>query len=118
MAFGVAFGETVWRLRDGESPGTDGRGHPLPGEPLPEVPLDRAAFDPGGSREPVEVGRAATITTPRVYFRDYAPDVVSTDRLRVRGLVYRVTGRPAEWRDPHAGNAVRGLVVELDLVEG
>lgn len=110
-------GETVTRIRAGESTTTDRYGNPIPG-PDVETPLDRAGFDPGGSREPVEVGRTATVTNPKVYFRDYAPDVVSTDRLRVRGVVYQVKGRPAEWRDPHAGNVVRGLVVELELAEG
>lgn len=113
----MAFGETVVRIRAGDSPGLDRYRNPIPGADV-EAPLDRAAFDPGGSLEPVEVGRAAVVTTPKVYFRGYAPDVVSTDRLRVRGVLYRVEGRPAEWRDPHAGNVVRGLVVELKAVEG
>jgi hypothetical protein len=113
----VAFGETVVRIRAGASPGLDRYRNPLPGVDT-ETPFDRAGFDPGGSREPVEVGRTATVTTPKVYFLGYAPDIVSTDRLRVRGLVYQVQGRPAEWRDPYAGNAVRGVVVELELAEG
>lgn len=114
----MAFGETVTRLRAGTTTTLDRYRNPIPGAELPEVEFDRAAFDPGGVREPVEVGRTAVVSTPRVYFLGYAPDVVSGDRLRVRGEVFRVTGRPAEWRDPYAGNALRGLVVDLEAVRG
>lgn len=111
------FGETVIRIRAGAPTGEHDRyGAPILG-PDVETPLEGAAFDPGGSREPVEVGRAAVITTPRVFFPEQWPDVVSTDRLRVRGVEYRVTGRPPEWRDPF-GSDVGGLVVELEAVEG
>lgn len=109
-------GETVHRIRTGASPGDDRYGNPLPGVDV-ETALTGAAFDPGGSLEPVEVGRMPVITTPKVYFRDYAPDIVSTDRLRVRGLVYAVVGRPARWVSPYT-TAVAGLVVELRNTEG
>lgn len=112
----MTFGETVVRLRADVATGTDRYGAPIPG-PDVGTPFDGAAFDPGGSLESVEVGRAPVVTTPKVYFRGYAPDIASTDRLRVRGLVYRVQGRPAVWRDPYAGNRTRGMVVELELVE-
>lgn len=109
-------GETVTRIRTGASPGLDRYGNPLPGVDA-EVPIDGAAFDPGGSLEPLEVGRAQTVTTPKVYFWRSAPDIVSTDRLRVRGLVYQVIGHPARWESPFT-TEVAGLVVELQLVEG
>lgn len=109
-------GETVVRIRTGASPGVDRYGNPLPGADV-ETAIDGAAFDPGGSLEPVEVGRTQTATTPKVYFWRSSPDIVSTDRLRVRGLAYRVTGHPAKWVSPFTGE-IAGLVVELELTEG
>jgi hypothetical protein len=109
-------GETVVRIRAGDSPGDDRYGNPLPGVDA-DTPLTGAAFDPGGSLEPSEVGREQRVTNPKVYFRDYAPDIVATDRLRVRGDVYRVIGRPAKWVSPYTTQTA-GLVVELELAEG
>jgi len=109
-------GETVTRIRAGASTGVDRYDTPIPGVDVVTV-LDGAAFDPGGSREPLEVGRTQTVTNPKVYFYMNTPDVVSTDRLRVRGLVYQVKGRPAVWSSPFP-SAVGGLVVELELAEG
>lgn len=109
-------GETVVRIRTGASPGVDRYDNPLPGVDV-ETAIDGAAFDPGGSLEPVEVGRTQTVTTPKVYFWRCAPDIVSTDRLRVRGLVYQVFGHPARWDSPFT-TEVAGLVVELQLAEG
>lgn len=109
-------GEPVSRIRAGGTSGVDRYGNPIPGADV-EVALPRAAFDPGGSLEPVEVGRAPVVTTPKAYWRDVAPDVQATDRLRVRGIVYRVEGRPALWVNPHTGRTA-GLVVELRSDEG
>lgn len=109
-------GETVTRIRTGTSPGEDRYGNPLPGVDV-ETDFHGAAFDPGGSQEPTEVGRTPVVTTPKVYFRDAWPDILAADRLRVRGDVYRVIGRPAKWANPYT-TLKAGLVVELELVEG
>lgn len=77
---------------------------------------ERAAVDPGGSSEPVEAGRAPVVTKPRLFFPGSWPDIVSDDRLIVRGHLYAVAGRPAEWRSPWTG--LGGLVVELNEVSG
>lgn len=109
-------GETVTRIRRGTQTGTDAFDRPVYG-PDAEVDIDGAAFDPGGSLEPVEVGRTAVVTTPKCYWRDEIPDIVSTDRLRVRGAVYQVIGKPAAWVSPYTGTT-KGLVVELRDPEG
>jgi len=108
-------GEPVTRRRE-QYTGTDRYGNPV--FSLVDVVLDdRAAFDPGGSREPVEVGREQTITTPKLFFPDAWPDLVATDRVVVRAEEYMVLGVPPSWRDPW-GSTFGGLVVELERVEG
>lgn len=75
-----------------------------------------AAFDPGGSLEPVEVGRAAVVTTPKLYFLD-SPDLAADDVVLVRDEAFMVVGDPAVWRDPW-GSGVGGTVVDLKRAEG
>lgn len=107
-------GEPVTRRRQEQS-GTDRYGNPVYGWVDTVLP-ERAAFDPGGTREAVEVGRDPVVTTPKLYFIVH-PDLASTDRLVVRGRVYTVQGDPAVWDDPF-GSAVGGTVVELEAVSG
>lgn len=109
-------GEEVTRIRTAASAATDVYGNPIPGADV-EIVIPGAAFDPGGSVEPVEIGRASVVTTPKLYFRDSVPDVISTDRLRVRGVTYSVVGKPAIWVNLFTSIAA-GMVVELLAVEG
>jgi len=106
-------GEIVGRLRAG-APTTDEYGTAIPGAEV-EVPIPGAAFAPGGSTEPAQTGMARVVTAPTLYFTT-SPDVLSSDRMRVRGLVYSVIGNPALWINPFTG-ATAGLVVELKAVE-
>lgn len=108
--------EPVTRLRAGAPIGTDAFGQPIPG-PDVATDLEATAFDPGGSTEQLEVGRAPVVTTPKVYFRGTTPDILHTDRLRVRGVVYDVDGKPAVWLSPWRGTVV-GTVVTLSEPEG
>ncbi len=112
MAF---IGEPVSRLREQQT-GTDRYGDPIY-EQIETVLPERAAFDPGGTREPVEVGREQTVTTPKLYFRRQYPDLVTTDQVKVRGVAYTIEGIPADWVSPF-GSEVGGLVVELKVVDG
>jgi len=106
-------GESVVRIRPTAS-APDRYGNPTTTDT--ETTLTGAAFDPGGSREPVEVGRASVVTTPKLYFQS-TPDLTSSDRVRVRGLTYTVEGNPAVWISPFT-NVTAGLVVELKAVAG
>lgn len=106
-------GETVVRLR-GEQTGVDRYDNPV--LEYVETPIEGAAYDPGGSREPATPERDAVVTNPKLYFT-YSPDIVATDRMRVRGVVHEVVSRPAVWVSPFTGRTA-GLVVELGLVEG
>lgn len=108
-------GEPVTRRRQQQT-GTDRYGNPVY-EPVDVVLEERAAFDPGGSREPVEVGREQTVTTPKLYFRRAYPDLNDTDQVLVRGVVFDIEGNPADWKSPYA-STVGGLVVELKRAEG
>jgi hypothetical protein len=108
-------GEPVTRRRQ-EQTGTDRYGNPV--YELVDVVLEeRAGFDPGGSREAVEVGRTQTITTPKLYFRRAYPDLNETDQVVVRGVVFDIEGIPADWKSPY-GSDIGGLVVELKRAEG
>jgi hypothetical protein len=109
-------GEVVTRLRRVQD-GTDTYGDPVWSDTPAETSLPGAWFAPGGTQEPVEVGRAAVISVPTVYFPHSWPDIQPTDQLRVRGVVYEVTGDPADWRSP-VESRVGGLVVQLRRVEG
>lgn len=108
-------GEPVTRRRR-EQTGVDRYNSPV--YALVDTVLEqRAGFDPGGSREPVEVGRTQTVTTPKLYFRRQWPDLVKTDLVLVRGVKYSIEGDPADWKSPY-GSTVGGLVVELKKAEG
>lgn len=107
------FGESVTRERRVQS-GTDRYDNPT--YTWVSTSLDGAAFDPGGSVEPVEVGRASVITTPKLYFRS-AVDLTAADRVIVRGRPYTVQGDPAVWVSPWSGRT-SGTVVELKAVVG
>lgn len=108
-------GEPVTRRRR-EQTGTDRYNNPIYGD-VDTVLEERAAFDPGGSREPVEVGREQVITTPKLYFPRQWPDLTSSDRVIVRGVEYAIEGDLPDWRSPF-GSDVGGLVVELKRAGG
>jgi len=108
-------GEAVTRRRRTQT-GVDEYGDPVY-TTVDTLLAERAAFDPGGSREPVEVGRTATVTNPKLYFRKQWPDILTTDLVIVRGGVYHVIGDPADWKSPY-GSGMGGLVVELEQGEG
>lgn len=109
------FGDPVTRIRLEATGGTDRYGNPVMGDV--EAAVGTAALDPGGTREPVEVGRAQVVTTPKLYYQSEWPDLHSGDRVRVRGLTFEVDGDPSDWRSPW-GTLVGGTVVELKAVSG
>jgi hypothetical protein len=112
-----AYGETVTRIRAGSK--TD----PYSGEPVDldwsaanELNIAGAGFDPGGSQSTLDARRDMVTTSPTLYL-PAGSDVLEGDRMRVRGVVYAVDGRPADWRSPFTGWRP-GLVVTLKSVEG
>lgn len=105
--------ETVTRLRTTSS-GEDAFGQPIPAVTI-EVNFEATHFAPGGTSEPVEVGRSPVISEPTLYFRNQWPDITEHDQVRVRGKKYDVMGVPADWRHEDAPG---GLVVRLKRAGG
>lgn len=112
----MTFGEAVTRSRRGPITGVDRYGNPTYG-PITSATFTGAAFDPGGSTEPQEIGRDPVSTSPALYFPSAWPDIAPDDLVTARGVVWRVIGRPADWRSPW-GSLVGGLVVHLERLEG
>lgn len=69
-----------------------------------------APAEPRPSNEPVQNARNAVVDGWTIYLPQ-GSDVVSSDRLRVRGAVYSILGEPADWLGA-------GLVVQCERVEG
>lgn len=82
-----------------------------------ETEIPGALFDPGTSGEPVTDWRSGRSEAPTVYLpAGTDPDLVTAgDRLRVRGDLYEVNGRPQDWR---MGAHPFGLVVKLTRFGG
>lgn len=110
----MTWGETVTRIRETATGAVDRYGNPITTDV--ETDIEGAAFAPKGLPELTPVGRVITNEAPTLYFR-YVPDIIAADRMRVRGVEYRVDGVPAEWRDPW-GSTVGGLVVTLAGSDG
>ena len=112
-----AHGETVTRLR--AKPVLD----PYSGEP---TGLDWTTPDPfyipgcgvadGGSLEPLQDARNAVDSDFDV-IAPYGVDVLSGDRLVIRGLTCEVSGRPFAWRNPFTGWAP-GTLIRAKIREG
>ena len=70
----------------------------------------------GGSTEPLAHDRDAVDSDFDLIF-DHDPGITARDRVRVRGLVCEVSGRPFSWRSPFTGWEP-GTVVKVKLWEG
>lgn len=108
-------GETVTRLRSGTA--SDRYGDDASTGTPAEVAVDGALFAPGGSPQTFQIGRQPVIDQPVLYFLRQWPDIVQTDKIRVRGTVYEVDGDPEDWRSAY-GSGLGGLVVKLKKVSG
>lgn len=106
MAGPWPFGETVTILRTGASPGRDQRGNPIPG-PVTETDIKGCVVTPREAAPQVGGQDQQARDTVIVGYTVYAPsgsDVLTTDRVRIRGQVCEVTGEPGEWlRSPFTG---------------
>lgn len=103
-------GETVVRVRPA---GRDRFGNPA-GEPSRrDIPGCGVAFT--GSSETTSGGRLS-VTTNATLYAPYGTDLVASDRVEVRGVLYEVAGDPSPWANPLSG-VEHGLEVRLVVVE-
>lgn len=112
-----AHGETITRLR--ATAVTD----PYSGQPTgsdwsspSSLDIPGCGFNPGQSSEPLQEARNAIQTQPEVY-APTGSDILSGDRVVVRGKTYDVDGEPADWRSPFTGWAP-GMVIALKRTDG
>ena len=109
------FGEAVEYLAPGEQYDR-ASGELRPDWSAPVVALAAvAAVEPRHEGETDQTYRQANVVGYRLYHKD-ALSISRTWRVRVRGEVLNVTGRPADWRSPYTGFS--GTVVECDFQEG
>lgn len=102
------FGETVTILRAGASTGRDARGNPIPG-PVVETPVKGCVVTPRQEMPQVGGSEQQARDTVITGYTVYAPpgtSVLTTDRVRIRGVVCEITGEPGDWgRSPFTGTA-------------
>lgn len=84
--------------------------------PPSELPLHGVGVADGGSIEPEQDARNSVESDFDVIVAA-GTDVLPTDRLRIRGLVCEVQGRPFDWLNPFTGWQP-GMVVKAKIVEG
>ena len=94
------FGETVTLLRS-EVTGRDGYGNDVRTDT--ELEVAGCPVWPRGSTEDTQ-GRDTVITGLTVVMPP-GVEVLATDRVRVRGVVYAVDGEPGVWVSPLTGTA-------------
>ena len=77
------------------------------GDPKPTGFQDHHTLEancaPTNSTEPLIVGQNKVIDGFEVYVRGVVADVLSTDRVRIRGVEYSVAGVAGEWLDRDTG---------------
>lgn len=106
-------GETVTILRPG-APTRDVHGNDAPGADT-EIDVEHCAVWPTGSDEKIQaqdqVGERWTVWFP------FGTSVLATDRVRIRGEVYQVSGRASSWSSPFT-NTRAGVEIRLERVTG
>jgi hypothetical protein len=105
-------GETVTLVRRVET-GRDSHGNTIWADS--EIPVDGCAVWPTGSTERIQ-GQDQTSTRVTVMF-PYGTTVLHTDKAKVRGLLYEVTGLPSSWSSPFTTTRA-GVEVQMTHVTG
>lgn len=83
----------------------------------PESDIEGCTVWAGSSDDPVQDQRPDMTVSDYTIAAPASADVVSTDRVRVRGLLCEVVGRPFLWRSPFTGWEP-GLIVKANVVTG
>jgi hypothetical protein len=106
-------GETVTILRPGP-PTQDEYGNDVPGPPT-EIPVPGCGVAPQQSSELTQA--RDTVTAGLTLYAPWGTDLRPTDKVRVRGIVYDVTGEPGGFRSPFTGST-GPVVATLERVTG
>lgn len=109
------FGETVQVLSPGTTTDRDRNTVETWTSPV-EVSVEGVGVEPRPSSEDNRDARNAVFSGFTLYM-PAGTAVTASNRVRVRGDVYAVDGKPAEWRNPFTGWEP-GLVVQTKLMEG
>lgn len=111
---GFPAGETVTIVRPTTAPGPDVYGNDVPGSPV-ETEVPGCAVAPAGTSEDAQ-GRDQVSTGLSVWL-PHGTDISATDRVRVRGQLYEVSGTPETWQSPFTGS-VSPVQISLSRVVG
>ena len=114
------FGVTVTRLRTGTSPGRDQYGVPIPGT-VAELAIKNCVVTPRQSPPQVGGSEQQARDTVIVGLTVYAPrgtDILTTDRVRIHGRLYEITGQPSDWGVSPFTGTPGVLQFAADLVTG
>lgn len=90
--------ETFTRIRP---PGRGAFGDPLPGTGT-QLDIPGCQFAPGASHESDPAGGGRQTITDGTVYAPPGIDVVRTDQMRIRGVLFDVAGDPQDW-GPDAG---------------
>ncbi|MEU5976387.1 hypothetical protein [Streptomyces sp. NPDC047315] len=112
-------GETITILRPGPA-SRDAYGNDVAGAPT-EIPVEGCAVAPEdatGSGSDELTDARDTVLSGLTVWAPYGTDVRPTDRVRLAGIVYEITGRPASpYRSPFTGST-GPVVISLSRVTG
>lgn len=111
---GLLTGEPVTRLRATTT--TDGHGNVNRawGSAVATT-INGCAFAPSASSE--DNSNRALVEADAILYVPSGTDLVSTDRVTVRGTTYDVDGQPEDWRSPYTTRRP-GIAVPLRVVDG
>lgn len=96
-----------------QPPAEDQYGDPLPGSGS-EADVEGCYFQPGPSSE--QTDQRDTVTSLPVLFAPPGAGIRPNSRIRFRGVLYQIDGKPADWDDIDA--TPHHLEVALRRVEG
>lgn len=112
------YGETVTRLRASRVPDPySEKNDRLDWTSPAELAFDGIAVWDSGSEEPVVAGGDPVESDFTAAGFPSGSDITPQDRVRIRGLVCEVVGRPFDWTNPFTGWNP-GLILNAKIKEG
>jgi len=106
-------GETVIRIRRIPG-GRDAYGDPV-GDSEDRLTITGCALAPRQAGEQIAPGRLA-VTSGMDLYAPAGSDILPSDRIEVRGVLWEVDGEPGDWVSPYTGRRP-GMIVPLVRVQ-